>query len=193
MASWESGSSDTSLSLWRDANYEAYSSTSASTAIAVPHQPLPSNDVQHSKIHLLIQMDIIFTARLSACSSGQPRYVWTSSLEQRITHDILHRQQWDWQHLKHSLRDLKETMHYKFIISPRSPQGHSLPLRQLVPPHINTFRDSDRATSIESRKCTSGTVTLYFRYLWRATPGRKAQSLHRSWRPSSMPSVEKSR
>ena len=46
--------------------------------------------------------------------------------------------EWDWQHLKHTLRYIKEALHYKFIISPQLPQGHSLPLRQLIPPHINT-------------------------------------------------------
>ena len=47
----------------------------------------------------------------------------------------------------------------KFLISPRLPQGHSVPLRQLIPLHINTYCDSDWATDIESRKSTSGTVT----------------------------------
>ena len=50
-------------------------------------------------------------------------------------------------------------MHYKFLISPRLPQGHSLPLRQLIPLNINTYCDSDWATDIDSRKSTSGTVT----------------------------------
>ena len=44
-----------------------------------------------------------------------------------------------------------------FLISPRLPQGHSLPLRQLIPLHINTYCDSDWATDIKSRKSTSGT------------------------------------
>ena len=62
--------------------------------------------------------------------------------------------------MKHTLRYIKETLHYKFLISPRLlPQGHSLPLRQLTPLHINTYYDSDWATDIESRKSTSSTVT----------------------------------
>ena len=48
--------------------------------------------------------------------------------------------EWDWSHLKHTLRYIKGTMHYKFLISPRLPQGHSLPLRQFIPLHINTGR-----------------------------------------------------
>ena len=36
--------------------------------------------------------------------------------------------EWGWTHLKHTLRYIKGTMHYKFLISPRLPQGHSLPL-----------------------------------------------------------------
>ena len=67
--------------------------------------------------------------------------------------------EWDWSHLKHTLRYIKGTLHYKFLISPRLPQAHSLPLRQLIPLHINTYCDSDWATDIESRKSTSGTVT----------------------------------
>ena len=67
--------------------------------------------------------------------------------------------EWDWQHLKHTLRHLKGIMHYKLLVSPRLPQGHSLPLRQLMPLHINTYCDSDWATDIGSRKSTSGTVT----------------------------------
>ena len=67
--------------------------------------------------------------------------------------------EWDWSHLKHTLRYIKGTMHYKFLISPRLPQGHSLPLRHLIPLHINTYCDSDWAADIASRKSTSGTVT----------------------------------
>ena len=67
--------------------------------------------------------------------------------------------EWDWTHLKHSLRYIKGTLHYKFLISPRLPQGHSLPLPQLIPLHINTYCYSDWTTDIESRKSTSGTVT----------------------------------
>ena len=67
--------------------------------------------------------------------------------------------EWDWQNLKHTLRYIKRTMYYKFLISPQLPQGHSLPLRQLIPLHSNTYCDSDWATDIDSRKCTSGTVT----------------------------------
>ena len=66
--------------------------------------------------------------------------------------------EWDWLHLKHTLRYIKGTLHYKFLISPRLPQGHSVPLRQLIPLHINTYCDSDWATDIESRKSTSGAV-----------------------------------
>ena len=29
---------------------------------------------------------------------------------------------WDWGHLKHTLRYIKETLHYKFLISPRLPE-----------------------------------------------------------------------
>ena len=64
--------------------------------------------------------------------------------------------EWDWSHLKHTLRYIKGTRHYKLLISPRLPQGHSVPLRQLIPLHINTYCDSDWATDIESRKSTSG-------------------------------------
>ena len=67
--------------------------------------------------------------------------------------------EWDWSHLEHTLRYIKGTLHYKFLISPRLPQGHSLPLRQLIPLHINTYCDSDWVADIESRKSTSGTVT----------------------------------
>ena len=67
--------------------------------------------------------------------------------------------EWDWTHLKRTLRYIKGTMHYKFLIPTRQPQGHSLPLRQLVPLHINTYCGSDWATDIDSRKSTSGTVT----------------------------------
>ena len=64
----------------------------------------------------------------------------------------------DWQHLKHTLRYLKGTMHYKLLIPPQLPQGHSLPLHQLIPLHINTYCDSDwPQTPIDSRKSTSGT------------------------------------
>ena len=69
--------------------------------------------------------------------------------------------EWDCQHLKHTLRYLKGTMRYKFLISPQLPQGqgHSLPLRQLIPLPINTCScDSDWAADIESRKSTSGRV-----------------------------------
>ena len=51
--------------------------------------------------------------------------------------------EWDWQYLKHTPRYIKGAMHYKFLISPRVPQGHSLPLRQLIPLHINTYCGSD--------------------------------------------------
>ena len=60
--------------------------------------------------------------------------------------------EWDWTHLKHTLRYIKGTMHYKFLISPRLPQGHSLPLRQLIPLNINTYCDSDWATDIDSQE-----------------------------------------
>ena len=43
--------------------------------------------------------------------------------------------EWDWSHLKHTLRYIKGTLHYKYLISPRLPQGHSVPLRQLIPLH----------------------------------------------------------
>ena len=36
--------------------------------------------------------------------------------------------EWDWTHLKHTLTCIKGTLHYKFLISSRLPQGHSLPL-----------------------------------------------------------------
>ena len=67
--------------------------------------------------------------------------------------------EWGWTHLKHTLRYIKGTLHYRFLISPRLPQEHSLPLRQLIPLHVNTYCDSDWATDIESRKFTSRTVT----------------------------------
>ena len=67
--------------------------------------------------------------------------------------------EWDWSHLKHTLRYIKGTLHYKFLISPRLPQGHSLPLRHLIPLHNNAYCDSDWAADVESRKSTSGTVT----------------------------------
>ena len=43
--------------------------------------------------------------------------------------------EWDWQHLKHTLRYLKGTTH-----APQLPQGHSRPLRQLIPLHITTVQ-----------------------------------------------------
>ena len=67
--------------------------------------------------------------------------------------------EWDWSHLKDTLRYIKGTLHYKFLITPRLPHGHSLPLRHLILLHINTYCDSDWAADIESRKSTSGTVT----------------------------------
>ena len=73
--------------------------------------------------------------------------------------------EWAWQHLKHTLRYINGTTHYKFLISPQLSQGHSLPLRQLIPLHINTYCDSDWATDIDSRKSTSGTVTSVLQVL----------------------------
>ena len=54
-----------------------------------------------------------------------------------------------------SIPHRKDALHcdYKFFISPR------LPLRQLIPLHIDTYCDSDWATDIDSRRSTSGTVT----------------------------------
>ena len=67
--------------------------------------------------------------------------------------------EWDWSHLKHTLWYIKGTLHYKFLISPRLPQGHALPLRQPIPLNIHTYCDSDWAADIKLRKSTSGTVT----------------------------------
>ena len=99
--------------------------------------------------------------------------------------------EWYWTHLKHSLRYIKGTMRYKFLISPRLPQGHSLeslPLRQLLPLNINTYCGSDWATDIDSRKSTSGS------YL--STSGTsaelRAQSLRRQQKPSCTPSASAS-
>ena len=58
--------------------------------------------------------------------------------------------EWDWSHLKHTLRYIKGTMHYKLLISPRLPQGHSLPLRYLIPLHVNTYWDY-RVTEVHIR------------------------------------------
>ena len=88
----------------------------------------------------LVLLDLQFTAKDSARRLAAPT-------------------EWDWARLKHTLRFIKGTLNYKFLISPRLPQGHSLPLRQLIPLHINTYCDSNWATDIESPKCTSGTVT----------------------------------
>ena len=88
--------------------------------------------------------------------------VWASLVRpdlQCTAKDHTRPSEWDWSHLKHTLRYVKWTLHYKFLISPRLPQGHSLPLRHLIPLHINTYCDSDWATDIESRKSTSGSVT----------------------------------
>ena len=76
--------------------------------------------------------------------------------------------EWDWQHLKHTLRYLKRTIHCKFLISPRLPQGHSQPLHQLIPFHINTYCDSEwahrhRLKEVHlwhSRLCTSSTSCI---------------------------------
>ena len=68
--------------------------------------------------------------------------------------------EWDWQHQKHAFRYLEGMMRYKFLISSRPPQGHSLPLPQLIPSCINAYCGSDRATDIDSRKSTSGRVTF---------------------------------
>ena len=113
---------------------------------------LLGEDLQYNKIHNWIQIDITSTAKPLECASGHLRYVQTSSLQQKITLDIF-------QLHKHTLRYIKGTMHYRFLISPRLPQGHSLPLRHLIPLNINTYCDSERGTDIDSRKSTSGTVT----------------------------------
>ena len=107
-------------------------------------------------------LDITSTAKLLECSSGHHRYVQTSSLQQRITLDIFQLQQSGSGHTSNihsgTSRELWQ-LHYKFLISPRLPQRHSLPLRQLIPLNINSYCDSDWATDIDSRKSTSGTVT----------------------------------
>ena len=84
-----------------------------------------------------------------------------------------------WQHLKHTLRDLKKTTHYKFLISPQLPQGHSLPHRQLIPLHTNTHCDSDWATDIDSRKSTSGAVTSVLQVLLAFNSRQLLQELQR--------------
>ena len=45
-------------------------------------------DLQHNKIHHLIQIDITFTAKLLECSSGHHWYIQTSNSQQKITLDI---------------------------------------------------------------------------------------------------------
>ena len=95
-ASWESGSSNiqmvTLLFLWRHLTSTASSSPSVSTITVILHLPLPSSKLQHNKIHLLTQIDVIFIAKLLAYSSGQPRYIQTSRLQLKTTLDILHHQ-----------------------------------------------------------------------------------------------------
>ena len=110
-------------------------------------------------MHNWIQIDITSTAKSLACSSGHPWYVQTSSSQQKIKLDILQHQRNGTGLTSNIHSYIKGTLHDKFLISPRLPQGHSLPLRQLIPLHINTYCGSDWATDIESRKSTSGTVT----------------------------------
>ena len=100
--------------------------------------------------------------------------------------------EWDRLHLKHTLRYIKGTLHYKFLISPRLFQGYSVPLRQLILLHINTYCDSDWATDIESRKSTSGTVTsvlgVPLAFNTESTAEHSLQSQHHQQRRSSTPS-----
>ena len=150
----------TSQSVWKGPTTTACSSTWTSTTTSIQHRHHLCGDLQHNKIHHWIQIDITSTAKSLACSSGHHWYVQTSNSQRKDhTRHLASPSEWDWSHLKHTLRYIKGTLHYKFLISPRLPQGHSLPLRQLIPLHINTYCDSDCATDIESRKSTSGTVT----------------------------------
>ena len=91
-------------------------------------------------------------------------------------------------HLKHTLRYIKGTLHYKFLISPRLPQGHSVPLRQLIPLHINTYCDADWATDIESRAQSH----QYLEYLLHSAAEHSPQSQHHQRRLSSTPSASAS-
>ena len=68
------------------------------------------------------------------------------------------------------------TLHYKFLISPQLPQGHSLPLQQLIPLHINTCTQSHQ----------------YLEYLLRSTAEQNLQSQHHQQRRSFMPSASAS-
>ena len=70
--------------------------------------------------------------------------------------------EWDWSHLKHTLRYIKGTLHYKFLISPSTTSrtftttSTSHPVAHQHVLYINTYCDSDWVADIESRKSTSG-------------------------------------
>ena len=90
--------------------------------------------------------------------------------------------EWGWQHLKRTLRHLKGTMHYKFFTSPQLPQSHSLPLRQVIPLHINTYCDSEWATDIDSQ------VNYFkgFNIIFNNLPSTSATSTLSTTLPSSL-------
>ena len=94
---------------------------------------------------------------------------------------------WDWSHLKHTLRYIKGTLHYKILISPRLPQGH---LRQLTPLHINAYCDSDWATDKEVY--LRHRTHQYLEYLSHSTTEHSLQSQHHQRRLNSTPSASAS-
>ena len=101
--------------------------------------------------------------------------------------------EWDWQHLKHTLRYLKGMMHYKFLISPQLPQGHSLPLRQFD----DLFTSTPTVTAIGLLTSSLGSPHLarshqYFNYCSRSTSEHRVQSLHQALKPNSAPSASAS-
>ena len=100
--------------------------------------------------------------------------------------------EWNWSHLKHTLRYIKGTMHYKFLISPRLPQGHSLPLRHLIPfTSIRTVTQTGLQTSSHGSPHQAQS-RQYLEYLLRSTAGHNPQSQHHQQKPNSMPSASAS-
>ena len=132
----------------------------------------------------------------SQISSGQHRYVpdFQFTAKDRTRH-LASPMGWDRQHLKHPLRYLNGKMRYKLVVSRRLPQGHSRPLRQCIPLHINTYCDSDCRIDIDSRSQGSLPLAqspLCFKYLRHSTAGRRVQLLPQVLKPNPTPSASAS-
>ena len=142
----------------------------------------------------MIQTDITSTAKSWACSSGHHWYVLTFTAKDHTRH-LAAPTEWDWTHLKHTLRYIKGTLHYKFLISPRLPQGHSVPLRQLIPLHINTYCDSESVTGPQTssqENLPQAQSHQYLEYLLHSTAEHSQLSQHRQQRRNSTPSASAS-